>query len=253
MELRQKFKIRKLDDSLLLFDCVIINNDLIFTENANKRLVVYDINGSYNRDIKLSEKPCCISVINKTDVVVTYNSPFMQVINIKTGKVRNDIKTNGKKCLWVSYQNRLLYAIIDKNIIDVMNLKGEVLESFDSPLSSSWYITTAGDRLFLTDPSQEILHCCDLHGLVLWNFTNQNMQRPYSVTADQNGNAYVACALSDNIVVVSSDGKFHKTIDTLKDNLRDQKGIYYDKSSDSLLVFNRTIGSVLLYAINHSN
>ncbi|CAC5386289.1 unnamed protein product [Mytilus coruscus] len=251
VELKQKFQIEKLGDGLLLLDCATVNNQFIFTDNCDKRLVVHNSDGSYYQDIKLSDKPLCISAIIDNDVVVTFKTPNMQIININTGQVKKVIKTNGQKCLWVSYRNGLLYANIDKKKIDVMNQTGRLINSFNCP-SSVWYIATAASRLVMIDPSQDALFCCDLQGSVLWKFTDQKIKRPYNVTTDGNGNTYVVCTLSHNVVVVSSDGKYHKEIEIQKDDLRDPTGIHYDKSGNSLLVFNRTSGKVLLFKINHS-
>lgn len=176
----------------------------------------------------------------------------MQIININTGQVQNVIKTSGDS-FWVSYENKLLYATIDKNRIDVITLEGELIRSFHSPVSPIWYIAAATNSLFLTDHLHDTLYCCNLYGSVIWKFTNEKMKRPYSVTSDGKGNAYVACALSNNVVVVSSDGKYQKEIEIQKeDGLQDPTGVHYDKAGNNLWVFNRSSGKVLVYEIKHS-
>lgn len=252
VELKQKFQIKKLVDSFILLDCATINSQVIFSENSDKRLLVHNINGSFIRDFKLSEQPCCISLINENSVVVTFNKSHMQIINTNTGQVQNVIKTSGDS-FWVSYENKLLYATIDKKRIDVITLEGEVIRSFHSPVSPIWYIAAATNSLFLTDHLHDTLYCCNLYGSVIWKFTNEKMKRPYSVTSDGKGNAYVACALSNNVVVVSSDGKYQKEIEIQKeDGLQDPTGVHYDKAGNNLWVFNRSSGKVLVYEIKHS-
>lgn len=54
-------------------DVIITDDQLVFTDYSHKCLLIYDINGRYNREIKLCNNPSCISVIDENDVAVSYD------------------------------------------------------------------------------------------------------------------------------------------------------------------------------------
>ncbi|XP_052083318.1 uncharacterized protein LOC127720645 isoform X2 [Mytilus californianus] len=247
---RQKLQLEAIQNSLIS-DCVITNDQLVFTDYFNNILHIYNINGSHNRDIRLSNHPKCISVIKDTDVAVSYNRDI-EIIDINTGELKNTIVTRGVTS-GISYQNGLMYVVICHQKIDVMKMTGEIVRSIHCPFQSLYIsLSTDTDSLLLTDSLTLTVYCCDLYGSVRWKFTNDKMHMPTGVTKDGNGNVYVVCNESNNVVVVSPDGKHHKELLTKKDGLQKPTGIYYDKSNDCLLVCNGGNCDAFLFDVKHS-
>ncbi|CAC5393335.1 unnamed protein product [Mytilus coruscus] len=238
VNLRQKFQLQPIKYSDIR-DVIITNDQLVFADYARNSLLIYDINGSYNREIKLSSNPLSISVINENDVAVSYyRGRRIEIISINTGKVKTKIGTSGNTG-GISYQNGLIYAVVDDQNIDVMNMTGKLIRSFEGPLKSmERCLSTNTDSLFFTDSFNAILYCCNLNGSYRWKFTYDKMPILTEVTTDRDGNVYLACYDSNNVIVVSSDGKYRKELLTVKDGLRSPTGIYYDNSNDCLLVCN---------------
>lgn len=225
----------------------------MFADYARNSLLIYDINGSYNRKIKLSSNPLSISVINENDVAVSYyRGQRIEIISINTGKVKKVIETNDVIHV-ISYQNGLIYAVVDDQNIDVMSMTGKLIRSFKCPSKSIVQcLLTDTDSMFLTDPSTGTLYCCDLYGSVKWKFTDDTINWPTKVITDGNGNVYVSCEVSNNVVVVSSDGKYHKELLSKKDGLKNLTAISYDKSNNCLLVCNEDYRDALLFDVKHS-
>ncbi|CAC5393332.1 unnamed protein product [Mytilus coruscus] len=237
VKLRQKFQLQSTPD-LVFSDCIITNDQLVLTGYSSERLHIYNMYGSYNRELKLFNRPQCIAVINDDDVVVSYDQKFVEIINISTEQVKNKIVTRGYSCN-ISYQNGLMYVVIDYHTIDVMNLTGEIIRSFHCPLKSSLQCLSPDTySLFLTYPFDYALYCCDLNGSNRWNCTFDSKIKPRHVTTDKNGNVYIVCYESNNVIVVSPDGTHYKELITDKEGLQIPTIIYYDKSNDCLLVYN---------------
>ncbi|XP_071146548.1 uncharacterized protein [Mytilus edulis] len=202
VSLRLKFQLQLIKYSDIRA-VVITNNQLVFADYARNSLLIYDINGSYNREIKLSSNPLSISEINKDDVAVSYyRGQRIEIISINTGEVKKIIETNDVIHV-ISYQNGLIYAVVDDQNIDVMNMTGKLIRSFKCPSKSIVQcLSTDSDIMFFTDPSTGTLFCCDLYGSVKWKCTDDTMNWPTKVITDGNGNVFVSCNESNNVVVV---------------------------------------------------
>jgi DNA-binding beta-propeller fold protein YncE len=83
--------------------------------------------------------------------------------------------------------------------------------------------------------------CCDLHGTTQWEFKDKrDLQGPLGISVDNDGNVYVVCYKSNNVVVISPDGQRQRQILSSKDGLNDPRVLDYDKSTNRLLVVNKS-------------
>ncbi|XP_052083316.1 uncharacterized protein LOC127720644 [Mytilus californianus] len=241
----------------IIFHCAIIGKLIVFLEEHREKLIVHNKEGKYKKELKLPKNSWGISVINDTEFAIAVNIPQyrdnIEIINIKTGQVKNRFEISGDTT-GMSYQDGLLFVVIEKKKVDVINLAGELIRSFPCPSEYVWCIATVKDRLFLTNPSKNELYCCDLYGQFIWTFTNDQMQLPRGITTDGNGNVYVTCQLSSNVIVVLPDGIHHIELLSWKNEnmFGYAKGIYYDKLNDCLLVSNGVNNNAFLYDIKHS-
>lgn len=249
VNLRQKTKLK--ETGLFVCDCVIINSQMVIADNYKQRLLIYDTDGHYNRDINLSARPWFIAVINNSHVAVSFKKPYIDITNIYTGKVINKMPTNSDT-YGISYHNGLLYVVINKSKIDVMNLTGETLRSFPCPSAGVWYLATDTERICFTDAEKGSVYCCNLYGSVKWKFTNDKMSYPRGVTIDIYGNAYVACLVSSNVIVISPDGIHFTELLTEKNELHYPIGIHYGKINNRLLVCNEVNHETFLYDVEIS-
>ncbi|CAG2241049.1 unnamed protein product [Mytilus edulis] len=250
VKLRQKFRLQSNQNSII-HECIITNDQLVFSDYVRNSLMINAINGNSNREIKLSGIPFKISLINDNDIAVSTYRKFIEIISINTGQVKKKIVASGRTGS-ISYQNNLMFADIGHQKIEVMNLTGEVIRSFIRPLKSTVLcLSSDTDSLFFSDALNNTVYCCDLNGSDRWKFTAEMMKSPTGVTTDGNGYVYVICYISNNVVVVSPDGKHHKELLTAKDGLRNPTGIYYDKPNDCLLVYNKRLCDVFLFSVKH--
>ncbi|CAC5393330.1 unnamed protein product [Mytilus coruscus] len=203
--------------------------------------------------IKETHASVNLSVINENNVDVAYHGKRRkEIISINTGQVNNTIEIRCNSPGGITYRNGLMYIVIDKQRVDVMNMTGILIRSVQRSLESSVQsISTSTDSLFLIDPLADTLYCCDLDGSDRWKFTSDMMNNPRRGTSDKSGNVYVTC-VSNNAVVVSPDGKHHKELLTKKDRLQNPTGIYYDKSNNCLLVCNEGNCDAFLFNVKHS-
>ncbi|VDH95491.1 Hypothetical predicted protein [Mytilus galloprovincialis] len=235
-----------------MLDCVIVRNKLVFTDISNEKLLVYNNDGSSNRDIKLSAGPCFVSVLSDDNVAVSYKLNYIEIISVNMGRVRSVIGTNGQAS-GIAHHNELLYVVIDKKKIDIMFQMGEIVGSFPCPSESIWIIETNQNKLFLAEAFGGNLYCCTMNGEVIWKFSDDNMRFLLGVAADSCGNLFMTLRDHHTVVSVTPDGKHNKEILTRRDGMNCPTGIYYDKSNDCMLVCNQRNGDAFLYDIKHQN
>ncbi|CAC5393333.1 unnamed protein product [Mytilus coruscus] len=169
-----------------IIECVIICKLIVFVDVYKEKLIIHIENGSYKQYIKLSGEPWGMTIINDTEVSVSYNTSSIEIISINTGRVQNEIRTRNNNNV-ISYQNgRLFIHLFNSRIVDEINREGDKIRSFSWPLSpgllSRECLASNKDRLFLT--SAFVLYCCHLYGSVIWQFNDHMMRVPIGVTTD---------------------------------------------------------------------
>lgn len=257
--LRENFKLHQHDGfhGFLTNNVVVTNDQLVFIYHEENILDIYDIHGNNNRKIRLSGEPQNVLVVNDNHVAVSYRyGMYIEIISTDKEQVENTIPTRDD-IAGMTYQDGLMYVVID-NKIDVMNMTGEIIRSFECPFHyMEICLSSTTDSLILFCLSTNILYCCDFNGSIRWRLTVEMMDLDFmmrygNITTDRKGNIYMTCTFSNNVVVVSPDGKHYKELLTDEDGLDSLGGIYYDKSNDCLLVYNFRYLHTFLFDVKHS-
>jgi DNA-binding beta-propeller fold protein YncE len=103
------------------------------------------------------------------------------------------------------------------------------------------YLATFGDKLYYTNWKTHTVTCCDLQGTTQWEFKDERVLRyPRGITVDNDGNVYVTGRDSNNVVVSSPDVQRHKQLLSSKDGLVEPHVLDYERSTNKLLVVNRS-------------
>lgn len=99
------------------------------------------------------------------------------------------------------------------------------------------YISSHASKIFYTDPDENQVNCCLYSGVQVWEFKSESVLRnPRGITVDHKGNIFVVGMESQNIVVISSDGKQLKEIEMDQLNRHQPSSIFFDKIKKQLLV-----------------
>ena len=100
-------------------------------------------------------------------------------------------------------------------------------------------VATFGDKLYYTNWKTHTVTCCDLQGTTQWEFKDERvLNYPRGISVDNDGNVYVADHDSINVVVISPDGQRHRQLLSSKDGLVVPQVLYYERSTNRLLVVN---------------
>lgn len=106
-------------------------------------------------------------------------------------------------------------------------------------MSSCSYIAAFENKLYYTNNDHHTVTCCDMKGTDFWTFKDTNvLTDPRGITVDNDGNVYVAVYNSHQVIVISSDGKRFLELLNEKDGLRFPHVLFFDRSTNQLLVAN---------------
>jgi DNA-binding beta-propeller fold protein YncE len=163
------------------------------------------------------------------------------IINIESQKVMTTIPMD--TCIdGMAVRGRTIYYSARDKGLKMLNLSDRtVSDIISSDMSNVNYVATSGDKLYYTNSNTNTVTCCDLHGTTQWEFKDKrDLQGPLGISVDNDGNVYVVCYKSNNVVVISPDGQRHRQILSSKDGLNDPRVLDYDKSTNRLLVVNKS-------------
>jgi hypothetical protein len=158
------------------------------------------------------------------------------IIDIESQKVVTTISMD-TLIIGMAVRGRTIYYCAGEKGLKMLNLSDKsVSDVIKSVKSDVYYVATSGDKLYYSNHNTGTVTCCDLHGLTQWEFEDECViQCPRGITVDNDGNVYVVGCYSNNVVVISPDGKRHRQILSSKDGLVRPGVLDYDKSTNRLI------------------
>ena len=216
-------------------------------------LLILNVDGSKERKISLrSVNALGFACVDQNTAAVTSPSEkFIQLVDLKTGKTVKCINTNTTCSGITSANGMLVFSAIGKGLRKV-DLKDENIVEIVAFAADVWsYVSSFNDRLYYTNAKRHEVVCCDNNGTVLWTFTDKSVLKdPRSIAVDDYGNVYVAGANSTNVIVISPDGKEHRTLLSKADLHDKPRALHYDRQTRQLLVAN-TMTSAFIYSVDY--
>jgi sugar lactone lactonase YvrE len=204
---------------------ILPDGKLLFIDVEGKRLLMFSNNGNYEKDIvRFSGKPFEVSYTGENIVVVTiWDNNQVVFVNVITNTITNTVDI-GYRCWGTDFNmNRLAIRVIDlptSSHIVYLDPKGKLIDRVNIPGANSAHISLRDDTIKCTDWSTNTIYCYTLTGQEMWTFKDENvLRKPMGIALDKNNNIYVAGMGSNNVVVLSADGKNCKQILTKSDGL----------------------------------
>jgi WD40 repeat protein len=167
------------------------------------------------------------------------------IIDIESQKVMTTIYMD-TYIYGMAIRGRTIYCCAGSKGIKMLNLNDKSISNINSNMSGVYYVATSGDKLYYTHTNPNTVTCSDLHGTTQWEFNNKHvLPDPVGISVDNDGNVYVVNKSSSNVVVISPDGQRHRQLLSSKDGLINPRVLYYDRSTNRLLVGNNSSAAFL--------
>ena len=234
---------------------ILPDGKLVFTYQAGKRLLMFSNNGNYENDIvRFSGTPFEVSYTGENIVAVTiFDKREVVFVNVITNTITNTVDI-GHKCWGTDFtMDRLAIRVIQRptsNHIVYLDHKGKLIDRVKIPGNNSAHISLRDDTIQCTDWKTHTIYCYTLTGQQTWTFKDENVLRePMGIALDKHRNVYVAGKGTNNVVVLSPDGKNCKQILTKSDGLNKPISLRINIDRSELLVCNEN-GLAFLFSLH---
>ena len=244
------------EDTPTITGCTVMTNgDVVLCDFKNKKIKLLNSSGVLTGILKLSSWPYDVSVLDPSSVIVTLPAKKqLQVVQVypqlKPGRVIQLDKTCwgvavGKGELYVTCCNINIDTYTGENgEIRVLGLDGKVKRRLGVNQDGSFmfkspqYITvnSSGEKIFVSDWGTHTVTCMSVDGRVIYTYKDGSMRGPRGLLCDSEDNILVCGANSNNVQVLTADGKRHCTLLTESDGLEYPHLIAYRDSDNTLLV-----------------
>ncbi|XP_071149738.1 putative leucine-rich repeat-containing protein DDB_G0290503 [Mytilus edulis] len=204
---------------------------------------------------KISNIGYDLSVVDSNTVAVSSggNGYKIYFFDMESEKLRQVFDT-GDYCYGFSHHNGSIMCCTFNKGIKIFdrlhqNLKNvRILPNAPRFVQDS-YVTSNENNIFHSNCNDSTVICYDFSGQVQWKYTDSLLKRPHGITLDHKNNVYVAGSESNNIVVISKDGKQAKELVGSRDGISNPHALYFEKNKSILLVTNYN-GVAFLYDVS---
>ncbi|XP_052065982.1 uncharacterized protein LOC127705678 isoform X1 [Mytilus californianus] len=192
--------------------CMLPDGRLVFTYNRERKVRVFNNQGSKEFEMKI---PCgafdIVYISNDNTLVVTSGESDKQcltIIDLERKEIKKTISLSSDNYGIVLKDNQLIYSAFNKGI-RMINLYDESLSDIvREEMPSEGYLATFKNNIYHTNRLNHTVTCYNLQGEIQWTFKNEDvLKNPLGIDVDSDGNVYVAGIHSNNVVVISNDGK----------------------------------------------
>ena len=234
---------------------ILPDGKLVFAEREGKRLLMFSNNGFYEKDIaRFSGRPFGVSYTGENIVAVTiWDNHEVVFVNVITNTITNTVDI-GYLCYGTDFNmNHLAIRVIQpptSSHIVYLDPKGKLIDRVNIPGMNSTNISLRDDTINCTDSVTNTIYCHKLTGQQIWTFKEQSVLRePRGIALDKNRNVYVAGYETNNVVVLSSEGKNCRQILTKSDGLDKPYSLRINIDRSELLVCNEN-GLAFLFSLH---
>ena len=222
------------------------NRNLIMCDYDNKKIKLFD--GSC---LKLSYYPNDVSVIDAATVIVTL--PYvrqLQFVQVFPQLKLNRLIQLYKKCWGVSVSGQEIYVSCHNSYrandgeVRVLDKQGHLkrrlgirrIRSNLFRFPSYITVNTTGDKILVSDVDRSIVICMKVDGSKVYQYKDADLKWPRDLYCDDGDNVIVCDYVSNNIHVITSDGKKYGILLSSQGRLNGPSCVAYRNSDDTLVV-----------------
>ena len=213
--------------------CTFLSNGrILLCDCNNKSVKLFDSDMSVKKTLKLSEKPWNVAAVGENEAIITFSN--MENNDIQYINTHPDLKMGEKitlpdKCRGLQVFNDEIYTTCHKDsghdeiwrLDRAGNIMSKIVLSQRSFVCSNYLglcLAGSSPRVYLTDWLNSWVTCFQLDGKMVYQYEDKKqLVRPNGIYVDSAGNSLVCGTDSQNVVVITADGRKHGELLTSKD------------------------------------
>ena len=207
------------------------NGGVLLCDYWNKKVKLLDSVMSVKKSLKLSDNPHDIAAIGENEAIITFGKGNRNLQYLFTDPKLKLGKTAGLsgKCFGLHMVNNEIYTAYTNHLS--VCLAGSI------------------PCVYLTDWDNSRVTCFQLDGEMVYQYQDkEQLERPLGIYVDSAGNSLVCGSDSNNVVVLTADGRKHGELLTSKDT-RNPKCIDNRPEDNTLIVGCRENSKLFVYKL----
>ena len=223
--------------------CVMVDNERLVIATGDKETVeLHSIQGMIS-SIALKDTVWGVDMINESEGVATRSTKCEVVffkINGDTIDLTNSVKITKSLSLYDIHHASGKILVSTFEMIKVMDLSGNILDTISQPVSSWILHLNSVDSGHILYTNRKKVFCISQNGKHVFAYSSPDLDSPEDIGADADGNVYVIGNKSRNVHQITSDGKWHRIL--LSDLSRGPSSFHFFRRSKRFCI---SIGNTL--------
>ncbi|XP_063399383.1 uncharacterized protein LOC134684016 [Mytilus trossulus] len=224
------------------------------SNNRNSTLTVLNANGSVNFNVQLPPSFDVAYIKENNSLAVSTGGAgekCIYIIDMQNQNIKKTISVNEYIYGITCYGTDLIYSGRHQGIRTINPHNGIISDIVVGQMQAESYVTTFGDKLYHTNPDKNTVTCYNLQGKLQWTFQNESvLKTPGGISVDNDGNIYVVGRESNNVIIISPNGKQFRQLLSGNEGLSEPSSIHFSKERNMLIVANKGRGEAFLYSVN---
>lgn len=234
---------------------IISGKEIALSDFANERIIFVSLAEDKQQTLPLGYRPADLTTYGsggKIAVSLT-DHQAISLIDRQNSKIEK-LKFKDTGCLAGAsfYDEKLAIRVLGYGLY-ILDLSGNI----SSKISVPWLdynmqrIAYINNKIYISKWDANKVYCLTTSGKLLWEFHNDKIiKAPTGIAVDEAENVYVTGLYSNNVVVISDNGRL--CMELIKDieELQQPFAIDYNHKEQKLLVCSSS-GLCLLYSISH--
>ena len=228
---------------------VMPTGEAVLCDFHNYKLKLLDSSDAITTSLTLNNQPYDVSVVDYKTVIITLpGSKQLQYIKVFPQLTLVRVLKLDKMCWGVHVTCGKIFTSCHNNPgkgeVRILDLDGNLLQQLGVNQDGSFLfrrpsritVSPSGKMLFVSDYDNNTVTCMTMDNHVIYQYRDAEMKGPRGLYCDSGDNILVCGQDSNNVQLITADGKKHRTLASSKDGLDAPTSLCYRQSDDTLIV-----------------
>ena len=231
---------------------IMQDGGIILCDKTNKKLKLLDSSFTLYDSLDLRAWPWDVSVVNTNKAIITL--PYvkqLQYIEVLPKLKSARVIQLDRKCWGVHVAGEEIYVSVHDEKrgtcmgeVRIVNFNGNLIRRIEVNTDGSFMFETPyhltisqqSRNVYVSDRDKSTITCLNSDGVVVYRYTDQNLEWARGVVTDNEDNILVCGSSSHNVQIVTADNRKSSTLLTAKDGIEFPYSVAYRQTDGTLIV-----------------
>ena len=232
---------------------IMSKGEVVLCDHANKTVIVLNSLFSFSESLSFTHAPWDVSAASDNVAIITLPlKKRLQFVDVRPRLgIAKEVQLD-KKCWAIKVLNGNIYVTCFDTLlfgrrdgeVRVLDLKGNIIRKlgvnrdgsylFSYPICLS--VSASSGKVFVIDNWDNTVTCLGFGGNVVYKYKNVILSGVLGVCIDDQDNAMVCGKESNNVLIITAEGKLHASALTASDRVKSPQCVSFRRSDNILIV-----------------